>query len=288
VFTIQCENLAGKWEQISGATSIVVQGAGNPIEAITRQLYIVKVPQQDIFLHQAKGNEKRIGGPGKTFLIADDSENLYALSPDSNGVYMYKETSFNWVKIGGAAKEIYGGLLGLCAINLNNEAYFYHEVLKSNIWVKEWEKISDTVKMIAIGKNSVYKISLSNNEVYEYNFSQKTWTRIGGAAKEIYAGGNKLYATNPDNGDIWQYKNNKWNKIGSTAKMFAVCPRSGSLYRLTEEGVWYYQENNNKWFKIGGPARKIFVGGLVTNNNCPNKIYATNPQTEELWYYKVK
>ncbi|BBM88005.1 tectonin domain-containing protein [Candidatus Uabimicrobium amorphum] len=267
-FVILCSlgiQAQSSWKKVSGSVHLVLQGNDGAVYSVKHD--------QNIYQYQGKQWQK-IGNRARNFVVARGD--LYALSSDAQSVLLYNKTLSAWQRVGGAATEIYGGGAGLFAKNAMSEIYAYNCHLSQ----RGWSKISGPAQMVAgasvNGQYYLYKIHSNGATVSQYDFARKVWKRVGGAAGAIYAGGDQLYATNPQNGDLWQYKRGRWRKISHRARMFAVANRTGKLYRSLEEGVYQYNDAQNRWFKIGGPAQKIFVSAV-------GDVYATNPQTNELW-----
>jgi hypothetical protein len=120
---------------------------------------------------------------------------------------------------------------------------------KQTVGQAAWEKISDPVKAVVVGYDQIEHFST------------------------------RLYKVEPSSGDIFVYKGipGNWTKIGGPGKAFVVADL-GHLYGLSPDGsgVWQYQKDMN-WLKIGGPAAELYGG--------PDALYATNPQTKDLYRY---
>jgi hypothetical protein len=265
---------------------------GSVVETGDHRIYATKLPEGDIYLYTGKPGMKweMIGGPGKKFVTV--GKNLYGLSPDGSGVWRYTGTPMKWDKIGGPASEIYGGGSGLFATNPQTGDIYVYDLVSGGIVKKGWMKIGGPGKMFAVGgvigelaasKYYLYGLSPDGKKVFQFNFNTMKWAKIGGAASSIYAGSDKVYATNPTTGDIWGYNlvTKQWTKVGGPGKMFAVDDGTGALYGLSPDGgaVWRYTGTPIKWEKIGGPAGSIYTGPF-------GRLYATSPQTHDLWSYQ--
>jgi hypothetical protein len=258
----------GEWEKVAESATSVVFGNG---------LYVVRPPNGDIFYYVGRHPEKKIGGPGKSFVIAGDK--LYGISPDGSGVYEFTGTPGQWKKVGGPAQAIYGRggsneSSKLFATNpQTGDIYSYDSS-------GQWTKIGGPGKMFATDGVHLYGLSPDGSAVYRYDETPGNWVKVGGAAAEIYGGGGYLYATNPQTGDVYRFLShrNSWEKVGGPGRMFAV-DSYGKLYGLSPDGnsVHMYTPGNpaGKWEQIGGPAGKIYAGGA--------QICATNPVNQELW-----
>lgn len=277
--------ISAGWDKIWGPIGTVVETGDHKI-------YATKLPEGDIYIYTGKPgmNWEKIWGPGKKIVAV--GKNLYGLSPDGSGVWRYTGTPMKWDKIGGPASDIYGGGSGLFATNPQTGDIQAYNLVSGGIIKKGWTKIGGPGKMFAVGgvkgelaaaKYYLYGLSPDGKEVFQFNFNTHKWTKIGGAASSIYAGSDKIYATDPKTGDILGYNHvtKQWTKIGGSGKMFAVDDGTGAIYGLAPDGsgVWRYTETPMKWEKIGGPAGSIYAGPF-------GRLYATNPQTQDLWSYK--
>jgi hypothetical protein len=291
-FIEEVDASGGKWKKIWGPIDTVVVGVDHtlkPWDSKSTTIYATQLSTEDVYQYQADGTWKKIGGPGKMFVTAGLTGKLYALSPDGSGVWRYEGTPMQWTKIGGAAKEIYGGVCGLFATNPDTgDIYSYSETANS------WKKIGGPGKMFAVGFDGIYGLSPDGMKVFGYGEGEE-WVEIAGpiydgAIDSIYVGGagDELYATSADTGDLYHHTCGylstgqyvcAWEKIGGPGKMFAV-DQGGNLYGLSPDGsgVWHYDGTPMQWTKIGEAAADIYVG-------APNRLYATNPTTFELWEY---
>jgi hypothetical protein len=144
--------------------------------------------------------------------------------------------------------------------------------------------VGGVIGELASAKRFLYGLAPDGGSVHQFDFSTMHWAQIGGPAYSIYAGADRLYATNPQSGDIWEYfqVEKRWLRIGGPGNMFAVASTTGALYGLSPDGsaVYRYTGVLDRWERIGGAAQTVYAG----SNNL---VFATNPQTHDLWYLEV-
>jgi len=282
-FNIQPQVADGSWVKIFGPVGMVV--AGYDKSNGTRLIYATDLATGDIYQFMGKPgvfwNWIQVGGPGKMFVL-DGQGRLYGLSSDGSGVYQYTGTPMQWIQIGGAAKEIYGDVDGVCATN--PESGDIYRYLGSPF---SWLRVGGPGKTFASdAEGRLYALSPDGSGVWRYDglFGPPTqWIQIGGPAANLYARGLGVYATNPETGDIHFFHGKPfcWTKVGGPAKTLSV-DVEGRLYGLSTDGssVWRHDGSFGtpaQWTQIGGPAADICAGW--------REILATNPQTKDLWIY---
>ena len=263
-----------------GAVGTVVEGA---------QVYATQPPNDDIVA--LTGQTGRVGGPGHTFVAVGGT--LYGLSPNKGGVFEYSGTPGQWTQVGGPAGEIYGGGAGLFATNPQTGDIYAYNNFYGGAYREGWTKIGGPGRMFAVGgvlgelasaNRYLYGLAPDGASVDQLDFSAMRWTQIGGPAASIYAGADRLYATNPQSGDIWEYfqVEQRWMRIGGPGRMFAVASATGALYGLSPDGgaVFRYTGVLDGWERIGGAAESIYAGRNAL-------VFATNPQTHDLWYLEI-
>lgn len=165
-FIEEVDASGGKWEKIWGSVDTVVVGVDHtlkPWDSKSTTIYATQLSTEDVYQYQADGTWKKIGGPGKMFVTAGLTGKLYALSPDGSGIWRYEGTPTQWTKIGGAAKEIYGGVYGLFATNPDTgDIWSYSETANA------WKKIGGPGKMFAVGSDGIYGLSPDGMDVFGY------------------------------------------------------------------------------------------------------------------------
>lgn len=264
-----------EWQKISKPAATAVLGL-NTIENSTR-IFKVDPVSKDIYRYGGLPFQwTKVGGPGKTFVIADQGR-LYGLAPDGASVWRYDGYAAKWTRIGGPAGQLYGGPDALYATNpKTKDVYRYHAV------ANRWDKAGGPGKMFAVGSSGhFYGLAPDGGSVWRYDGYATKWTKIGGPAGEILAGGDKLYATNPNSGDIYQYLGapGKWRRVGGPGKKFVI-DDYGRLFALSPDGtaIMRYDGLGGQWHKIGGPASDIYAGGRT--------LCAKDATTGELLQYK--
>jgi hypothetical protein len=199
--------------------------------------------------------------------------------------YTGKEKSWEWLD--GPYDAIYGGHGVLFAIETDTRDVWDYDKQRgvtSNLpW--GWYGQAPAQQLAIGGPSRVYRLPPDGTGVWHYDRTKTDWIKIGGPAKAIYAGGSELFAVNPISGDILRYHESAkaWTRIGGPAKMFAV-DYKGRLYALSPDGqgVFMYTGKLSEWKKIGGAAGSIYTGGFAA------RLYATNPQSHDLWELRLE
>ncbi|MGE7875088.1 hypothetical protein [Bacillus paramycoides] len=163
-------------------------------------------------------------------------------------------------------------------------AAVYYNLTNENNYPCTIDPFSDFKKLI---DNAFPKTNQLPTNVYSpFPLPYPGWILIGGPdngpAKDviIYKDpvGSYVTATNSDTGEIWFWNGshdpNPWVKIGEPGSMFAAT--SNILFGLTPDKKAVMRWGSGQfWEQIGGPAEAIFT-------DC-NNLYATNPDTGDLW-----
>jgi beta-fructofuranosidase len=203
-----------------------------------------------------------------------NGDNLYALSPNRDGVYRWSGTGSQWTRIGGPAGTLYGGGAGLFATNpATGDIYRYRGTPDS------WERIGGPGRTFAVTSTGLYGLAPDGSAVLRWDGIADQWTKIGGPAGTLYGGGAGLFATNPATGDIHRYRGtpDSWERIGGPGRTFVVT--SESVYGLAPDGsaVFQWIGRGQEWNRIGGPAGTLYGAG--------NTLLATNPANGDLYRY---
>jgi hypothetical protein len=137
------------------------------------------------------GQWQRIGGPGASFAVTNDSVYGLSTNPNGGGVYRYDGQGMSWTKVGGPAGQIYGGDWGLVATNPSNGdlyGYQYHGP-EDNPAPPVWEHIGGPGASFAVSYETVFGLSTNPNGggVYRYDGRGTSWTKVGGPAHSIVA-----------------------------------------------------------------------------------------------------
>ncbi|MFE5678976.1 phospholipase A2 [Streptomyces erythrochromogenes] len=217
--------------------------------------------------------------------IVAAGQDVYALSADHQGVYLWSSGRENWMKVGGPAKQLYAGGKNVYAVNPTTG-----DLHKYGSTPGRWDRIGGPGLAFAATHDQLFGISPDGRGVWEYTGKGDTWNKVGGPATNIYARPAQrvspeanvrsvdnltfrpyapLYATDPTTGDLHSYDGMpaRWAKVGGPGATFAVT--DNNLYGLTpDRSAVVERGKNGTWQKVGGPAGHIFAG---------NTLYATSP-----------
>ncbi|MFJ8164180.1 phospholipase A2 [Streptomyces sp. NPDC096136] len=214
---------------------------------------------------------KKTSGTVTMGQIVAAGDSVYALASDKSAVYEWSEGLNNWRKVKGTTEKLYAGGDAVYAIEPGRG-----DISKYDTNTDKWPVIGGPGATFAATSKHLYGISPDHNMVMEYDAKKNTWRKVGDRAQDLYAGPQgALYVTNPDDKTIHRY-DGQWNVVGGPGATFAVTDQS--LFGLTPDhkAVVQYDAGRKKWTAIGGPAGTILAG---------NNLYATNPDTGDLYKY---
>lgn len=142
-------NKSGQWKRIGGPAAEIFAAPSSmkdfhwlyAVDLENRSLYQIDYiePHDRLVGGPApeKIEQKRIGGPGADFVVGLFKGSIWGLSPDRSGIYEpdlsnnNKDGSYSWKKIGGPARQIFGG--GTCpSDNCIDQLYVIDS--EQNIW----------------------------------------------------------------------------------------------------------------------------------------------------------
>ena len=278
------------WERVWGPTALVaIDGEGGHV-------YATSTAQSSLeAIYQWTGEPdcwKSIGTwskPVKKLVCAGCKPKSFLCCLTSDGaVHRYVTASGAWESLGGPdhnlAGNIYGGPDQLLASGTGAAA----GIARWDEATHNWVAIGGPGKNFVIGRSSdidfrfqVYGQSPDDAPADVKGVYQWTggWYKRGGPAGSILVSGSMLFATDPGSGDMMWLSPDGWKHIGGPGAMFAA-DHCGHLYGLAtdRQSVWAWDGTPNHWHKIGGPAGQIFAG-------WDRQVFATNPQTGELFHY---
>jgi hypothetical protein len=281
----------GQWQRIGENVDLVVVG----YDQIEGQNLVYATKRTDGSVYQYNNIPLSWTEIGKNYqwrpnapldqplkMLAFGGHGLFGLYSAQVWNYTGKPGAWGWYP-SGPWGAIYGGQGGLYAAIYGEGTIFNYDYDRAKKTGLLWALIGkEPAKMLAVGSDEyhLYRLAADGSGVWWFDRAKYGWAMIGGPAKEIYAGGTQLFATNPNTGNIYRYNGKpfSWTQIGGPGKMFAV-DYQGRLYGLSPDGRGVYQFSGTpmKWKQIGGPAGSIHAGGNQA------RVYATNPQTHDLW-----
>lgn len=180
-----------------------------------------------------------------------------------------------WTQIGGPAKELYVGGLGLFATNPSSGDLYQFKGVDL-----PWTKVGGPGAMFGVTHHDLFSLSPDRETVLRM-VSPGKWEKVGGPASYLVGGGAALYAQAPGtNGAIWQYDGSpmKWINVGGPGSEFVA--NNLTLFGLSPDrgGVYEYLGTPGSWRAIGGPASKIVAGGPF--------LFALTPNGDSIWRYE--
>lgn len=205
------ESAGNQWKPIGGPVGNI---AGTIYGGPDALLATAPGAPADIYVYlEDAGLWKRIGGPGKKFVVGKSSDNnfkieVFGLSPDdsppaTSGIYQWVG---GWYKRGGPAANVYASHNWLFATNPVSG-----DIL--TLSPTGWKRIGGPGKMFAVdGRGHVFGLSPENavastKGVYQWSGTPNKWKKIGGPGGQVYAGWDQLlFVTNPETGDLWHYR----------------------------------------------------------------------------------
>jgi hypothetical protein len=223
--------------------------------------------------------------------IVATGKGVYGLSADHRGVYEWSSHQDNWKRVFGGTAMIYGG----------GDSVYATDPSTGSIWKyngENFDRIGNPGLTFAAADDKVYGIAPDGNSIWEYTGEGEDWNNIGNfPATALYAGPAAdlpsslppsmrkhikipptLYATNRETGDLWRYDNKpeKWTRVGDPGATFAATDEG--LFGLTPNGSAVVERDpkSGEWKTVGERAENIFSS---------NTLYATNPDTHDLWKY---
>jgi hypothetical protein len=233
----------GVWEYSSFSDSVPYQ-VGMPARAIYGGgLGLFATDQRTGDIYEYLGSPMswgRIGGPGREFVVG--SNELFGLN--DQGVWQWTGGT-NWIKIGGPAAHIYGGILSdqLLATDINTgEVYLYDGARPGG--AAGWQKIGGPGRSF-LAVDNFYFVGLNDQGVWQWT-GGTNWAKIGNPAGRIFDGRGGLLATDATTGDVYQYHGSPfdWGRIGGPGLKWvgANLPIQGySVFGLgTDSGVSRY------------------------------------------------
>ncbi|MFI8952631.1 hypothetical protein ACIGO6_39955, partial [Streptomyces sp. NPDC053750] len=113
---------------------------------------------------------------------------LYALAKDRSGVWQWTGKGDRWVKVGGPARQVYGGSAGLFATNPRSG-----DLYRFDPGGRRWARVGGPGLTFAAAGGRLYGLSPDRSGVWQWTGKGDRWVKVGGPARQVYGGSAGLF-----------------------------------------------------------------------------------------------